>query len=53
MAPSRWKLGRGPPTVEAAIEVARIHGAGTIWQQSGDNRARALGDPVRLFKRSI
>jgi hypothetical protein len=38
------------PTLEAAIEVARAHGAAVIWQQSVDNRGRALGDPVRLVK---
>ena len=37
------------PTVEAAIELARAHGAGMIWQQSFDNRGRALGDPIRLL----
>ena len=38
------------PTVEDAIEVARAQGAAVVWQQSFDNRGRALGDPVRLFK---
>ena len=37
------------PTVEAAIDVARAQGAMTIWQQSFDNRGRALADPVRLL----
>ncbi len=37
------------PSLEAVVEVARSHGATTIWQQSFDNRGRALGDPVRLF----
>ena len=41
------------PTLEAAIEVARTHGAGVVWQQSVDNRGRALGDPVRLFKLTV
>jgi hypothetical protein len=37
------------PSIEAAVEIARAHGAGVIWQQSVDNRGRPLGDPVRLF----
>jgi hypothetical protein len=37
------------PTLEAVVEVARANGAGAIWQQSFDNRGRALGDAVRLF----
>ena len=41
------------PTLEAAIEIARAHGAGTIWQQSFDNRGRALGDPVWLSKLTV
>jgi hypothetical protein len=36
------------PSVRAAIEAARRHGAGTIWQQTVDNRGRPLGDPFRL-----
>jgi hypothetical protein len=38
------------PTVEAAVEVARLHGAGAIWQQTFDNRGRPLGDPFRLMR---
>ena len=38
------------PSLEAVVEVARHYGAGAIWQQSFDNRGRALGDPVRLFQ---
>jgi hypothetical protein len=30
------------------LNVARLRGAGIVWQQSFDNRGRALGDPVRL-----
>ncbi len=40
----------GPlPSLLAAIEAARQHGARAIWQQSVDNRGRALGDPMRLL----
>ena len=41
------------PTLQAAIEVARTHGAGVIWQQFVDNRGRALGEPIRLFKLTV
>jgi hypothetical protein len=37
------------PSLDAVVEVARYHGAATVWQQSFDNRGRPLGDPVRLF----
>ena len=40
----------GPlPSLSAAIEAAWQHGAYAIWQQSVDNRGRALGDPMRLL----
>jgi hypothetical protein len=38
------------PTLEAAIETARRHGASAIWQQSLDNRGRPLGDPFRFLR---
>jgi hypothetical protein len=47
-AGSLERIQAGIPSLEAAIEIARIQGAGAIWQQSFDNRGRALGDPVRL-----
>jgi hypothetical protein len=37
------------PTIQAAIEAARFHGGGTIWQQVVDNRGRPLGNPSRLM----
>jgi hypothetical protein len=41
----------GPvPTIEAAVEAARLHGAGTIWQQTLDLRGRPLGAPFRLLR---
>lgn len=40
----------GPlPSLSAAIEAARQHGAHAVWQQSVDNRGRALGDSMRLL----
>ena len=40
----------GPiPSLPAAIEVARQHGAPAIWQQNTDNRGRPLGEPFRLL----
>ena len=39
----------GPfPTVLTAIESARTHTTGNIWQQSSDNRGRLVGNPIRL-----
>lgn len=39
----------GPlPSLPAAIEVAHQYGP-VIWQQSVDNRGRALGEPFRLL----
>jgi hypothetical protein len=37
------------PTLDAAIETARQHGASAIWQQSLDNRGGPLGDPFRCL----
>ena len=39
----------GPfPTLFAAIESARTHTTGNIWQQSSDNRGRLVGNPIRM-----
>jgi hypothetical protein len=35
-------------SLSAAIEAARQHGACGVWQQSVDNRGRALGDPILI-----
>ncbi|HUE89509.1 MAG TPA: hypothetical protein VMO26_25820 [Vicinamibacterales bacterium] len=37
----------GMSTLLEAVDVARARGAGSIWQQSVDNRGRPLGDPAR------
>ena len=40
----------GPfPRFEIAYAAARERSQGAIWQQSFDNRGRALGDPVKLL----
>ena len=40
----------GPlPDMAAAIAEARRLGAPMIWQQTVDNRGRALGDPFKLL----
>jgi hypothetical protein len=43
-------LVKGLPSIAAAIEAARMHGAAEIWQQHVDFRGRPLGDPFRLFR---
>ena len=35
-------------SLSAAIELARQYGA-VVWQQSVDNRGRAVGEPFRLL----
>jgi hypothetical protein len=35
-------------TLEAAVATARFYGAAAIWQQTVDNRGRALGEAYRL-----
>jgi len=35
-------LAKGLPSIAAAVEAARVHGAGDVWQQHIDNRGRPL-----------
>jgi hypothetical protein len=40
-------------TIEAAVATARFYGAGSIWQESVDNRGRSLGNTYRLDGRPV